>query len=183
MRRTTIQWVVQNESALKAAHSDLDLRGKAFPDALLMDRWLLPQFLKALIIEAVKRDAPEGVVEDLLPVYRKMSRGAAEITDYLVDVLAQLEGLRDEHEIAPVLEQARDKAPDKLSREKLERGLNKMRNPLSFKSLLALSDEEFEKLREDSGPGGTCFTCCLGGCSACWPSECSLCCFVACAIC
>ncbi|MFF7443841.1 hypothetical protein [Streptomyces sp. NPDC008122] len=179
MQRTTLEWATRNESAQKAAIASLNLRGKALPDAFLTDHWLPAQFLKAYIVEVIKNDAPEGVVEDLLPLYRRMSRGAEEISEYLVHVMGQLEGLRDEHEIAPVLERARDAAPDTSSREKVERALGKLRNPWTITSLVALSDDEFAKLRDD----GPCLDCCTGGCIACWPSECVACCVVNCVIC
>ncbi|MGA5453824.1 hypothetical protein ACPCVO_45140 [Streptomyces umbrinus] len=177
MIRATIQWLIDNEAARKAAVASVDLKGKAVPDALVTDRWFLPKYMKALVIEAVKGDAPEGVVEDLMPALRRMTRGAAGIDAYGVDVLARLEGLRDEDEIIPVLERARDEAPDEPSRQRVERVIERVRNPLSLENTLAMSDEQLDEIQED-----TCASCCLHGCASCI-MTCVICCAGSCWYC
>ncbi|WP_330294197.1 hypothetical protein [Streptomyces sp. NBC_00503] len=170
--------MLDEEEARTAAISSLGLN-KAVPDALVTDRWFLPNYMKALAIEAVKRDAPEGVVEDLMLLLRRATRNAKGIDEYGVEVLARLEGLRDVDEIVPVLERARDEAPDESRRQRIERLLKKARQPgPSREDLRAMSDEQLEEtLLSDN-----CDSCCLYGCSLCL-LECFICCIGTCYCC
>jgi hypothetical protein len=175
--RVTLQWMIDNEDARTAAVASLGLK-KAVPDALVTDRWFLPNAMKALVIEAVRRDAPEGVAEELLRVQRLMRRNAERIDEYGAEVLARLEGLRDEDEIVPVLERARDEAPDRLRRERIERVIERVRRPRrSLEDLLALSDAQLAEVRADP-----CDHCCIYGCSLCI-LTCVICCAGTCYCC
>ncbi|MCX4718729.1 hypothetical protein [Streptomyces virginiae] len=169
--------MIDHEEARKAAIASL-YPTKAVPDAIVTDRWFLPNYMKALVIEAVKRDAPEGVVEDLMPDLRRMARKAERMDDYGVEVLARLEGLRDEDEIVPVLERARDEAPDEVRRVRIQRVLDRIRKPsLSLEELIDLSDEQLEEILEDP-----CAHCCIYGCSLCLVT-CLICCAGTCYCC
>lgn len=162
MTRATIQWMIDNDEARAAAVAGLGLK-KAVPDALVTDRWFLPDYMKALVIEAVRRDAPDGVAEELMRVQRRMRRNAEEIDDYGAEVLARLEGLRDADEVVPVLERARDEAPDQLRRDRIERVLERVRQPRNdLEDLLALSDEQLGAILADP-----CDHCCVYGCGLC----------------
>lgn len=177
MTRATIQWMIDNDEARAAAVAGLGLK-KAVPDALVTDRWFLPDYMKALVIEAVRRDAPDGVAEELMRVQRRMRRNAEEIDDYGAEVLARLEGLRDADEVVPVLERARDEAPDQLRRDRIERVLERVRQPRNdLEDLLALSDEQLGAILADP-----CDHCCVYGCGLC-PLHCVICCAGTCYCC
>ncbi|WP_406229253.1 hypothetical protein [Streptomyces anthocyanicus] len=169
--------MVDNEDARKAAIASLGLK-KAVPDALVTDRWFLANYAKALVIEAVKRDAPEGVVEDLMPFLRRMQARVEKIDDWAAEVLGSLEGLRDADEITPVLERALDEAPDEERKVLIARLLEKLQKPpLGLEEVLALSDEQFDVFREDP-----CESCCIYGCGSC-PATCVICCIGSCWCC
>jgi hypothetical protein len=101
----------------------------AFPDALISDPSLCVALVKRLAVVAVERDAPAGVVTDLVRLLERMRTGPAAlgVLDYTVDALKALRGMRDREEIEPVLVQALEGAPDAINKAKLERLLDLVR--------------------------------------------------------
>lgn len=105
--------------------------GLAFPDALISDPSLCVMLVKRLTVVAVERDAPAGVVTDLVRLLERMRTGPAALgfLDYTLDALKALRGKRDREEIEPVLMQALEGAPDAINKAKLERLLDLVRQP------------------------------------------------------
>jgi hypothetical protein len=75
------------------------------------------------LVEAIRTDAPVGVVEELLPVLRFTSRGAAgfDRNSALAKELSALQGLRDSSEIEAALARRTADALDDQTRVALER--------------------------------------------------------------
>jgi hypothetical protein len=115
-------------SEIKAIETQTAL---AFPDALISDPSLCVTLVKRLAVVAVERDAPAGVVADLVRLLERMRTGPAALglLDYTVDALKALRGKRDREEIEPVLMQALAGAPDAINKAKLERLLDLVRQP------------------------------------------------------
>ena len=110
----------------------------AFPDALISDPSLCVTLVKRLTVVAVERDAPAGVVTDLMRLLERMRTGPAALglLDYTVDALKALRGKRDREEIEPVLMQALEGAPDAINKAKLERLLDLVRQPETLPNML-----------------------------------------------
>jgi hypothetical protein len=180
-------WLTANPSVSEVALAEVELGGKALPDALLADPRKLIDFSKAVVIEAVKRDAPEGVVEGLMVPIRRMVRFGSQIDQYrhVTTTLSQAQGLRDRWELEPVLGQALASAPDDANRRMLQRALDVLTRSESADELMVKADEIL--MRPDGGatelsPGGQCLLCCGLGCLAC-KGGCLVCCIVACITC
>jgi hypothetical protein len=188
--QSPLVWLEENPSVRERALSEVDLGGKPLPDALLADPTRLVAITKAIVIEAVRRDAPEGVVEGLIGPLRRMARGAAEIDRYrhITDALGQAQGLRDRSELEPVLDRALSTAPDEPNRRKLEMMLDVLRRSDDPEALRISADEMILKPNGGSGtstelsPVG-CLTCCGTTCAACLPFACFTCCVVGCLVC
>jgi hypothetical protein len=103
----------------------------AFPDALISDPSLCVTLVKRLAVVALERDAPAGVVTDLVRLLERMRTGPAALgaLDYTIDAMKALRGKRDREEIEPVLMQALAEAPDAINKAKLERLLDLVRQP------------------------------------------------------
>jgi hypothetical protein len=103
----------------------------AFPDALISDPSLCVTLVKRLTVVAVERDAPAGVVTDLVLLLERMRTGPAALglLDYTIDALKALQGKRDKEEIEPILLRALEGAPDAINKTRLERVLDLVRQP------------------------------------------------------
>lgn len=180
-------WLQANPSATEAALAEVQLDGKPLPDALLADPLKLLDFGKATVIEAVRRDAPDGVVEALMRSVRRMTRFRDQLDQYqhVITTLAQAQGLRDRWELEPVLTQALASAPDEANRQLLQRALDVVARSGSADVVVAQADDII--LGPDGGttelsPGTQCAICCGLGCLAC-KGGCLVCCIVACITC
>ena len=105
--------------------------GLAFPDALIDDPSLCVTLVKRLTLVSVERDAPAGVVTDLVRLLERMRTGPAAmgLLDYTFYALKALRGMRDRYEIEPILVHALEAAPDAINKAKLERLLDLVRQP------------------------------------------------------
>jgi hypothetical protein len=180
-----IRWVEQSEDARRSALAEvgLDDADAALPDVLAADPTRMVDAMKALVIEAVRRDAPEGVVEALIVPVRRMAETARELDAYryTTDVLAGLRGLRDATELEPPLARALAAAPDDANRDRLERMLERVRNPIDPAQAQIAADAVTLPTKLTGGEVA-CFVCCLAGCSLCG-INCLLCCNVNCFLC
>jgi len=87
--------------------------------------------VKRLTLVSVERDAPAGVVTDLVRLLERMRTGPAAmgLLDYTFYALKALRGMRDRYEIEPILVHALEAAPDAINKAKLERLLDLVRQP------------------------------------------------------
>lgn len=176
-------WVRQNADVRESALQSVAEPGVAFPDQVLTNPAVLVDIVKAMIIEAVRRDAPAGVIEGLLPPLREMAAGAKQLGrySYIRTVMAEMRGLRDMSEIGPRLENAIAAAPDGESRAKLQDMLAAGSRAASNSNLSILGPNDATDPFPPTPPPG-CLTCCVVGCVAC-TVECPLCCVAACMLC
>jgi hypothetical protein len=184
MRKETIVWLQDNQNlradVIHSFQSDVRLENEALPDAIAANPTLLSDMAKELVCLAIRQDAPEGVVEDLMVPVRAMTKGAKELSKsvYLTQVLRSLHGLRDAYELEPVLEKALAEATDDLDRSKLQSMLETVqKSPVSdnfsnFDSLLPKSTEL----------SPSCAPCCFLGCIICL-EGCFICCVIGCLVC
>jgi hypothetical protein len=190
MLEDATQWAEENREAKQHALREAGLDGsEPLPDAIAADPAKLVAAAKALAIEAVRRDAPAGVVEELLVPIRRMTATLQQLDRYrfTADVLAGMRGLRDETELEPVLAKALDDAPDEANREKLEHMLGLVRTRVAFEVLGGI-----EKVLPPEGTTGEfttaklepsrCVPCCALGCIVC-PEFCPVCCLAGCFLC
>jgi hypothetical protein len=185
-----VAWLEENPSVREFVLHEVDLDGKPLPDALLADPRRLVEIVKGVVIEAVRRDAPQGVVEELMVPVRRMARTAAEIERYrhITDALSEAQGLRDRYEFEPVLEKALATAPDDANRQKLQLMLDALKRADNPAELQAAADDVF--LGPDEGSGTAtefspveCLVCCSTACVMCLPAGCLVCCPVGCLLC
>ena len=133
MFKNAVAWLERypdiRASEIKAIQTHTAL---AFPDALIIDPSLCVTLVKRLAVVAVERDAPAGVVTDLVQLLERMRTGPAAlgVLDYTFDALKALRGKRDREEIEPVLMQALAGAPDAINRARLELLLDLVRQPV-----------------------------------------------------
>jgi hypothetical protein len=180
-------WLQANPSVGEAALAEVELGDKPLPDALLADPLKLLELSKAIAIEAVKRDAPEGVVEGLMVPIRRMVRFGSQIDQYrhVSTTLSQAQGLRDRWELEPVFTQALASAPDDANKQALQRVLDLLARSESVDELVVRADEIITKTNggpTELSPGGQCVLCCGLGCLLC-KGGCLVCCIVACIAC
>jgi hypothetical protein len=180
-------WLMANPSVRDAALNEVELGGKALPDALLANPLTLIDFSKAVVIEAVRRDAPEGVVEGLMVPIRRMVGFGSQIEQYrhVTTTLSQAQGLRDRAEFEPVFARALTTAPDDANRRKIQAMLDVLEKSESVEELVAKADEIVMKPgggTTELSPGAQCAVCCGLGCLAC-KGGCLVCCIVACIAC
>lgn len=114
MARVVTQWLTSNPQVRERALAAVQATGKPPVDAFVSDPAMLVEAVRSVAIQAVERDAPEGVAESLLAVLRPMvaTLNERERYRYSFDRLSRLEGLRDASEVVPVLEAAVAEAPD-----------------------------------------------------------------------
>jgi hypothetical protein len=177
---TALTWLGDNPSVrddvVESFQSDSRLQEDALPDAVAADPTLLVEIAKGLVCEAVRRDAPDGVAEELLAAVRRMRAGENRVSPYMRTVLKNLRGLRDPSELEPVLGNALAKASDE-DRPKLESMIDLVKSP----DILTTAD--FKKL--PTRPGFSpidCVACCGIGCVIC-TEACPLCCVIGCLYC
>lgn len=180
-------WLETDPSAREHAQGQVDLGGKAVPDAVLDDPARLVELTKALAVEAIRRDAPEGVVEELLPAIRRMSRGvrALDRDGHIAEALRGAQGLRDRSELEPVLERAMETAPDAATRGRLALAIEAMKRAdgtFAADEAILGPDETTTGGGSELSPTG-CLICCPSGCVACGPLGCIPCCVVSCLVC
>jgi hypothetical protein len=140
------------------------------------DPALLVDLTKELVCEAVRRDAPEGVPEELLVQVRRMAAGVARISPYIRDVLKDLRGLRDASELEPKLRDALDAASD-ADRPTILGMIDVARES----DAAARADEIVLTERAGLSPVH-CVACCVLGCTFCF-ELCPVCCVVGCVAC
>lgn len=180
-------WLQENPSVRDTVLAEADLGGKALPDALLADPLKLLELGKAVVIEAVRRDAPEGVVEGLMVPVRRLRRFGSQIDRYahVTTTLSEAQGLRDKWEFEPVLAEALRSAPDEANEQAIQRMLDVLDRPDSVDGLVVMADDII--LGPDGGatelsPGGQCALCCGLACLLC-ELGCLACCVVGCVAC
>ncbi|MFJ5859907.1 hypothetical protein ACIQCM_00630 [Pseudarthrobacter sp. NPDC092439] len=74
--------------------------------AMAGDPGQLVDFGNEVAVEAIRRDAPVLVADELLAVSRRMATGELALTPYIHSALDGLRGLHDESEMVPALERA-----------------------------------------------------------------------------
>jgi hypothetical protein len=155
--RTALSWLRDNPSISDDARERISVPGKAFPDAVLQDPSRLVGAAKAVAMEAIRLDAPEGVVEGLMTPVRQAAAGVKNLrlADYTVQKLAGMQGLRDQYELEAALAAAREEAPDATNRALLDGMIETL--PMADRPTV---------LEEGKGL-----------------SDCAVCCFVYCGIC
>jgi hypothetical protein len=177
---TALSWLRHNPSVrddvVESFQSDSRLQEDALPDAVAADPTLLVDIAKGLVCEAVRRDAPEGVPEELLVAVRRMAAGESRVSPYMRTVLKNLRGLREPSELEPVLRNALAEASDE-DRPKLESMIDLVKNP----DIVATADAKTLPSRPGFSPVD-CVACCSIGCVIC-TEACPLCCVVGCLYC
>jgi hypothetical protein len=164
------------EAVVETCQTDPRLEHDAPPDALLTDPGLLVDMTKELICEVVRRDAPEGVAEELLVELRRMTDGVGKLSPYIRTVLVNLRGLRDSSEVEPVLRNALGHASEE-DRRRLEGMIDVVQKADS----VMLADEVVLPERTGFSPVD-CVACCVLGCTFCF-EACPVCCAVGCVVC
>ncbi len=175
------QWLSENpdlKDRIPAAFAhDSRLSGMALPDALLNDPALLADMAKEITCEAIRRDAPIGVPEELLEAARRMTKGSGSLSPFVRQTLRDLTGLRDQSEIEPILMGALQYA-DEADKPKIEGMLDVVRKSSSIDTLMT-----------ETGDGGElgfapihCVACCALGCIV-LPKVCPIACVVGCVVC
>ncbi len=177
---TARSWLRENrglrDDILATFRSDSRLEADALPDAMAADPALLVDLSKELVCEAVRRDAPEGVAEELLVAVRRMTAGARGLSPYVRTVLNDLRGLRDRSELEPVLRNALDGAAD-ADRTKIEG----MIDVVQKSDAVVAADEVILPEKPGFSPVD-CVACCVLGCTFCF-EACPICCAVGCVVC
>jgi hypothetical protein len=177
---TARSWLEDNpdvrESVMAGFESDPRLQADALPDAILVDPKLLVDIAKEFVGEAVRRDAPEGVAEELLVAVRRMTAGERAMSPYMRAALQDLRGLRDASEIETALHRALDDATDD-DRGKLENFIALVKNPK------AVAEMDAKVLPPDTGFSPVdCVACCALACVIC-TEVCPVCCGIGCIWC
>ena len=180
-------WLQENPSVRDAVLAEADLGGKALPDALLADPLKLLDLAKAVVIEAVRRDAPDGVVEGLMLPVRRLRQFGSQIDRYehVTKTLSKAQGLRDRWELEPVFAEALRSAPDEANGQAIQRMLDVLERSESVDEMVVMADDIF--MGPDGGgtelsPGGQCALCCGLACLLC-ELGCLACCVVGCVAC
>ena len=178
---TAGSWLEDNpdvrESVIAGFESDPRLQTDALPDAILADPKLLVDIAKEFVSEAVRRDAPEGVPEELLVAVRRMTSGERAMSPYMRSTLQGLRGMRDASEIEPALRRALGDATDD-DRRKLENFIILVKNPKP-----AAEMDTKMLLPPDTGFSPVdCLACCSLGCAIC-TDACLVCCPIGCVWC
>ena len=117
-----LSWLRSAKDALAAARDAAHAPRPTGADWLLDDPSNATRLLKEVTIEAIRRDAPDGVVDGLLIFTRRVSAGAARLKQntYLSSALASLKGKTEPAEIQEVLERAlTTPSPDQTGTEAL----------------------------------------------------------------
>lgn len=178
---TARSWLRDNPSVrddvMERFQADARLQKDALPDAVVADPALLMDLTKEILCEAVRRDAPEGVAEELLVAVRRLAAGVRDLSQYLRSVLKDLRGLRDRSELEPVLRNALDRGSD-ADRTKLQA----MIEVVEKSELVTRGDEVLLADRSGFSPEH-CAACCGIGCAECINGPCLLCCAVGCVLC
>lgn len=185
--RTAVSWLSDKPEISEHARQSVNVTDKAFPDAIADDPSRLVEAAKVMAMEAIRLDAPEGVVEALMGPVRRMSEGLKNLheVDYTVRKLAEMQGLRDRYELESALTAARDEAPDDTNRARLDAMLKVV--PIAEEPVVF--DERLSAIG-----GWDCPPCCVVGCLICGvigspggPKVvivgCVLCCIVGCLVC
>jgi hypothetical protein len=182
MMEKAISWLRSNsnirDDVRRSFQADARLKNDALPDALATNPILLSDMAKELVCLAVRQDAPEGVVEELMSAVRIIKNGAAELVKsiYLTKVLRELRGLRDAYELEPVLKKALAEATGDVDKSKLQ-------NMIEVVQRSAGSFGDPETLPPDSTDlSPHCVPCCFIGCTVC-TVDCLVCCAIGCAVC
>jgi hypothetical protein len=177
---TARSWLEENpdvrDSVVAGFDSDPRLQADALPDAVLANPKLLIDIAKEFVSEAVRRDAPEGVGEELLVVVRRMTAGERAMSPFMRTTLQDLRGLRDASEIEAALRRPFDDATDD-DRRKLENFIALVRNPKAAAEM----DAEVLPTETRFSPGD-CVACCALGCIIC-TKACVVCCGIGCIWC
>lgn len=183
----SIKWLRANEAARLAACSSVwvHLNGKAPPDAIAADPAILVHFAKALVVEAVARDAPDAAIDELLGMLRRMAAGAKQLHRhrYAASVLKKMQGLRQDDAVVAALDEGLRGAPDEASRRTLAAMLRTMHIRSKIDWATVMDDDE-----DESASRAWCLICCEGACLWCvQPAEplvtCGVCCVGGCLLC
>jgi hypothetical protein len=120
---TAAEWLEANAAVVDTVRQRTAVSGKAMPDAMLEDPTRLLDLVKETLVEAIRGDAPVGVVEDLLPALRVLSVGARvfDRNSHAATQLAALQGMRSRGELESALQDSAADAPDELSRASIDR--------------------------------------------------------------
>jgi hypothetical protein len=120
---TAAAWLRLNPAVGDRVRGRAAVPGRAMPDAMLEDPTRLVDLVKEALVEAIRADAPVGVVEEILPALRILSSGAKGFDryGYVATQLSALQGLRDRPEIAAALGESAANAPDEMNRASIER--------------------------------------------------------------
>src|SRR5262245_3450586 len=121
--RNTRMWLEKNRAVRDSARRSAETAGKGLSDSVLDDPARLVDLVKATLVEAIRTDAPVGVVEELLPVLRFLSFGAASFdrSSTSAKELSALQGVREPSKIEAALAVSVANAPDDSSRALLGR--------------------------------------------------------------
>ena len=177
--KNTETWVNSDVFLVDRVLKGSNLDSRPISDLVARDPKALIEAAKALIIEAVKSDAPVGVVEELIDAVRKMQEGAKNLPkfQYASDALAAVDSSNGA-EIASSLESALEKAPDEANRKKLAQMVKvakQGKRPVSEMMMLSADAEMLE-----ASPH--CIPCCALGCIVC-VDVCPICCVAGCLLC
>ncbi|MGY0234444.1 hypothetical protein [Longispora urticae] len=175
-------WIRDNpavrDDILARFRGDARLAKDALPDALVTNPDLFVDLSKEFVHEAVRRDAPAGVAEELLVAVRRATAGTRALSPYMRTVLQSLRGLRDPAELEPVFRNALADATD-ADRGKLEGALELVRK------YAAADGDFFDPTLETEAPEFSpvdCVACCALGCALCL-ELCAVCCVAGCIYC
>lgn len=173
-------WLNENadigEKVVELFRDDRRLAGLALPDAVLLEPELLADMAKEVVCEAVRREAPAEVAEELFGSVRRMARGARSLSPYVRDVLRSLKGSRDSTEIEPLLLTALENVPPG-DRAAVEGMLDTIR-----RSAAGSFGDEPIVVEPESFSGVHCVACCVLGCTV-LPKVCPVACVVGCVTC
>jgi hypothetical protein len=108
----------------------MEMSGENLAEAILASPTRLADLGKAIVIEAVRQDAPTGVVEGLIGPVRQSAEGARHLSrvDYIVRTLYGMRGPETRDAIEQALTNTLAGAPDAENRAHLESMITTLHN-------------------------------------------------------
>jgi hypothetical protein len=121
-RPSSVTWLAVTPEAVVDIRDRANGTGEPLADALLGDPTRLVELFREAAVEAIRRDAPVGVAEELLVATRLAEIGARrfDADGHVARTLSSLRGSRDRSEIVPLLMAAAADASSSRDRYLLE---------------------------------------------------------------
>lgn len=123
---TAYVWIKKHSELKSRVLSAFETDGRrsseaSISDAIASSPALLPEIMKSLTYEALKQDATDETVDELLNLTRKMNNGVKRLAANQLDVIKGLRGVQTAEQASEILKTAAAQADDESSRKMFER--------------------------------------------------------------